>query len=83
MVLRTKVNKNFKPFSMGKLTDYKYLVYNSTVKSTRTITYGTETWKFNKHLESTLMSVEVDFLRKSVRCSRLTKLEIMLLEKNI
>ena len=38
-----------------------------------TVTYGAETWKFNKNLESKLMSMEMDFLRRSARCSRLEK----------
>ena len=33
----------------------KLLIYNSTVKST--VTYGAETWKFNKNLKSKLMSM--------------------------
>ena len=49
----------------------KLLIYNSIVKST--VTYGAETWKFNKNLESKLMSMEMDFLRRSTRCSRLEK----------
>ena len=54
----------------------KLLICNSIVKST--VTYGAETWKFNKDLESKLMSMEMDFLR----CSRLgKKLAIILLEK--
>ena len=44
----------------------KLLIYNSIVKST--ITYGAETWKFNKNLESKLMSMEMDFLTRSARC---------------
>ena len=37
----------------------------------------------NKNLESKFMSMEMDFLRRSARCSRLEKkLETMLLEKN-
>jgi len=58
----------------------KKLIYNSIVKST--VTYGAETWKFNKHLELKLISIEIDFLKRSARCSRLEKIEIMLLEKN-
>ena len=54
------------------------LIYNSMVKSTDT--RGAETWKFNKNLESKLMSMEIDFLRRSVSCSRL---KIMLLEKKL
>ena len=37
-----------------------------------TVTYGAETWKFNKNIESKLKS-EIDFLRRSARCSRLEK----------
>jgi hypothetical protein len=40
----------------------KLLIYNSTVKST--ITYGAEAWKFNKNLESKLMWMEMDILRR-------------------
>ena len=35
----------------------KLLIYNSIVKIT--VTYGTKTWKFNKNLESKLMSMEI------------------------
>ena len=38
------------------------------------VTYGAETWKFNKNLESKLMSMEMDSLRRSTRCSRLEKI---------
>ena len=38
------------------------------VKST--VTYGDETWKFNKNLESKLLSMGMDVLRRSARCSR-------------
>ena len=48
---------------------FNAIIYNSIVKST--LTYGAETWKFNKNLESKLMSMEMDFLRRSTRCSRL------------
>ena len=37
------------------------IIYNAIVKST--VTYGAETWKYNKHLESKFMSMEMDFLR--------------------
>ena len=47
----------------------KFLIYNSIVKMT--LTYGAETWKFNKNLESKLMSMEI--MRRSARCSRLEK----------
>ena len=50
----------------------KLLIYNSIVKST--VTYGPEMWKFNKHLESKPMSMGIDFLRRSARCSRLEKI---------
>ena len=46
-------------------------MYNSIVKST--VTYGVKTWKFNKNLESKLMSKEMDSLRRSARWSRLEK----------
>ena len=35
---------------------------------------GAETWKFNKNLESKLMSMEMDFLGRSARCFRSVKL---------
>ena len=50
----------------------KLLIYNSIVKSS--VAYGAETWKFNKNLESKLMSMEMDFLRRLARCSRLVKI---------
>ena len=46
----------------------KLLIHNSIVKST--VTYGAETWKFNKNFESKLVSMKIDFLRRSARCSR-------------
>ena len=46
-------------------------IYNSIVKST--LTYGAQIWKFNRNLESKLMSMEIDFLRRSARCSKLEK----------
>jgi hypothetical protein len=42
------------------------------VKST--VTYGAETWKSSKNLESKLMSMEMNFFK------RLENIEIMLLE---
>ena len=45
--------------------------YNSIVKST--VTYGAETWKFQKNLESKLISMEMDFLRRPARYLRLEK----------
>ena len=39
-----------------------------------TVTYGAETWKFNKNLESKLMLMEMDILRRSARYSRLEKI---------
>jgi hypothetical protein len=39
----------------------KLLIYNSIVENT--VTYGAETWKFNKNIVSKLMSKELDFLR--------------------
>ena len=35
----------------------------------------------NNNKESKLMPMEIDFLRRSARCSRLEKIEIMSLEK--
>ena len=40
-------------------------IYNSIVKIT--VTYGIETWKFNKNLESILMSMEMDVLSKNYK----------------
>ena len=37
----------------------KSQIYNSIGKST--VTYGTETWKFNKNLESKLMAMKMDY----------------------
>jgi hypothetical protein len=37
--------------------------------------------KFNKNLKSKLMSMEMDFLKRSARCPRLTKIEIIVLKK--
>ena len=50
----------------------KLQIYNSILKITAI--YGAETWKFNKNLESKVMSMEMDFLRRSDRCSRLEKI---------
>ena len=50
----------------------KLLIYSSIVKST--VTYGAQTWKFNKNLELKLMSMEMDFFRRSARCSILEKI---------
>jgi hypothetical protein len=47
----------------------KLQIYSSIVKNI--IFYGVETWKFNSNLETKLMSMEVDFLGRSTRCSRL------------
>ena len=52
-------------------TKNKLQIYNSIVESTDT--YGGETWKFNKNLESKLMSTKMEFMRRSARCSRLEK----------
>ena len=41
------------------ITRRKLQIYNSIVK--RTVTYGAETWKFNKNLESKVMSMEMVF----------------------
>ena len=48
-----------------------FQIYNSIVKST--VTCGAEIYKFNKNLESKLMSMEIDSFRRSMRCSRLEK----------
>ena len=49
----------------------KLLIYNSIVKST--VTYGAETWKFTNIFKSKDMSMEMDFLRRSVRYLRLER----------
>ena len=36
--------------------------------------HGTQTRKFNKHLESELMSTEMEFFRIQATCSRLQKI---------
>ena len=47
------------------------------------VTYGAEAWTLNKNLESKLISMEIDFLRRSARCSRLGKIRNNVLrEKN-
>ena len=46
--------------------------HNSAVKST--VAYGPETWKFENNLESKLVMVEMNFLRRSARCSKLAKI---------
>ena len=43
--------------------------YNSTVKNT--FTYGAETLAFNKNLESELVSMEIEYLRRYTRSSRM------------
>ena len=43
----------------------KLQIYNSVVKST--VKIGAETWKFNKNLESKLISMEMHFLRRLAR----------------
>ena len=49
-----------------------------------TVKYGAGACNFNKSLESKLMSMEMDFLRRLAKNSWLErKLEIMLLERNI
>jgi hypothetical protein len=37
------------------------------------VTHGADILKFNKNLKSKLMSMEMDFLRKSARCSAFFK----------
>ena len=56
-------------------------MYNSTVKST--VTYGAEAWKFNKNLESKLMSMDMNFLRRSVKYSRLEKIRNTVIRENM
>ena len=46
-------------------------IYNPTLKSI--VSYGTEKFKFNKNLESELVMMEMDFLRRLARSSRLEK----------
>ena len=41
-------------------------IYNLIVKST--ISYGAETWEFDKNFESKLMSMKMDFLKRLARC---------------
>ena len=38
-------------------------------------------WKLTGYIRYRYISMEMDFLRRSARCTRLKKLEIMLLEK--
>ena len=53
-------------------------MYNSVVKVILYVMYGAKTWEFNKHLELKCMSIQIDFLRRSVSCPKLKKtLEIM------
>ena len=42
-----------------------------------------ETLKFNKNLESELMSMEMDFWRRSARCSRLEKIRNNVIREKI
>ena len=42
--------------------DYKYITQ-------KYVTCGAETYKFNNNLKSKLISKEIDFLRRFVRCS--------------
>ena len=52
----------------------KLLIYNSIPVVKSTVTYGAKKMKFNKNLEPKLMSMEMDFLRRSARCSRVLKI---------
>ena len=53
---------------------YYYYYYSEIIR-----TYGAETWKYNKNLES---NVYVDgYLRRSARCSRLEKIRNTILDK--
>ena len=47
----------------------KLQIYYSIGKST--LSYGNDTWKFNKNSESKRMLMEIDFLRRLARCSKL------------
>ena len=51
--------------------EVKLQTYNSIVRST--VTYGAEIWKLNKKITSKLMSMEMDFLRRSARHSKKNK----------
>ena len=59
----------------------KLQIYNSIVRST--VTYGAEIWKLNKNLTSKLMSMEMDFLRRSARHSRLEKIRNTIIRKEM
>ena len=51
------------------------------VKST--VTYGAEIWKLQKNLYTKLMSLEMDFLKRSARCSGLEKFKNVREKMNI
>ena len=52
--------------------EVKLQIYNSMVRST--VTYGADIWKLNKNLTSKLMYIEMNFLTRSARHSRLEKI---------
>ena len=58
----------------------KLLIYNLIVKIT--VTYGAKHGNL-KTSESKFMSMEMNLVNRSVRCSRLEKLEITVLEKKL
>ena len=47
------------------------------------VTYGAETWKFNKHLESKLMLMEMNIWGIGSDVQDYKKVEIMLIEKKM
>ena len=49
-----------------KKNQKKIQIYNKMVK--RALACGAETWKFDKNLESKLMTIKMNFLRRSARC---------------
>ena len=49
----------------------KLQIYNSILKGT--VTYGAETSKFNKHLESKPVSVEIDCFKKNCEMFKIRK----------
>ena len=64
-------------------TDGKILVGIIIIFFLPIFTYGAETWKFNKQLESKLMSMEMTFWGDRPDVQDYSKLETMLLEKKM
>ena len=50
----------------------KINIYKSLVRSV--LTYGAEVWILNSKFKSKLASTEMDFLRRSARCSKLDRM---------